>query len=120
MLPGREIDLGSVLLNKKSINDYTGVLGLKESHYKQDYYVYENFKKLLQRGKAGWYEPGLVQKEGNLPLGNNKNGSLGRLKSLVRNLKQDSKIHKPYDTVIQEQVQNKIIKRSSNNEISNC
>ena len=105
MLPGSEIDLGSVLFSKKSINDYTDVLGLKESHYKYDDYVYENFKKLLQRGKAGWYEPGLVQKEGNLPLGNNKNGSLGRLKSLVRNLKQDSKIHKPYDSVIQEQVQ---------------
>ena len=50
----------------------------------------------------------------------NKNGSLGRLKSLVRDLKQISEIHEAYNTVIQEQVQNKTIERVSYNEISSC
>ena len=106
------------------MNDYeklcdTNVLGLKESHYKHGEDVYEKFKKQLKGAKKVGIETGLVWKEGNLPLGNNKNGSLGRLKRLVRNLKRDSEIHKTYDTVIQEQVQNKIIERVSNNEISN-
>ena len=65
------------------------VLGLKEGHYKHDDHVYKKFKKQLKRDEEGWYETRLVWKEGNLPLGNNKNGSLGRLTSLVRNLKRD-------------------------------
>ena len=68
-------------------------MGLKESHYKHDSYVYEKLKKQLKRDKKGWYETGLLWKEGNLPLGGNKNGSSKRLKSLVRNLKWDSEIH---------------------------
>ena len=91
------------------------------SWYREWYsdHVYEKSKKQLERDKEGWYETGLVWEEGNLPLGNNKNGSLGRLKNLVRNLKRDSETHKAYDTVIQEQVQNKIIESVSNNGISN-
>ena len=65
--------------------------------YKHDDYLYEKF---IKRDEEGWYEPGLVWKEGNLPLGNNKNGSLERLKSLVRNLKRDSEIYNACDTVI--------------------
>ena len=57
-------------------------LELKESHYKQDDYVYKKFKKQRKRNEEG---TGLVWKEGNLPLGNNKNG---RLKSLVRKEKE--------------------------------
>lgn len=48
-------------------------------------------------------------KEENLPLGSNKNGGFGKLKSLVRNLKQDSEIYKAYNTLMQEQVQKKIL-----------
>ena len=73
----------------------TDVLGLKGSHYKHDNYIYEKFKKQLKRDKEGSYETGLIWKEGNLLLGNNKNRSLGRLKSLLRNLKQNSELHKP-------------------------
>ena len=84
----------SNLFTRLSINDYeklcdTDVLGFKESHYKHDYYGNEKFKKHLKRDEEGWYETGLVWKEGNLPLGNNKKGSLGRLVSLVRNLMRD-------------------------------
>ena len=52
MSPGRESDIMSALLTKTSVNNYeklcdTDVLGLKESHYKHDNYVYEKFKKQL-------------------------------------------------------------------------
>ena len=52
MSPGRESDIMSALLTKTSANNYeklcdTDVLGLKESHYKHDNYVYEKFKKQL-------------------------------------------------------------------------
>ena len=125
MLPDRESDIVSALFTKTFVNDHeklydTDVLGLKESHYKIDDYVYDKFKKQLKRDKEGWCETGLAQKEGNLPLGNNRNESSGRLKSLVRSLKRDSEIHKAYDTVIQEQIQIKVIERVSNNGISNC
>ena len=38
--------------------------------------ILKKFKKNLKGRKEGWYGMGLVRKEGNLPLGNNKNGSL--------------------------------------------
>ena len=44
----------------------------------------------------------LVLEEEDLPLGNNKNDSLGRRKSLVRDLKRESEVHKAYDTKIHE------------------
>ena len=85
MAPGRESDIGRALFTKTSVTDYeklcdADVLGLKESDYKHDDDVYEKFKKQLKRNKEGWYETGLVWKEGNLPLDNNTNGSLGRLR----------------------------------------
>ena len=42
----------------------------------------------------------LVWKEWNVPLGIIKNGRLGRLKSFVKNLKQDSQIYKAHVTVL--------------------
>ena len=92
MFPGSESDIVNALFTKIFVNDYEKlcnihVLGLKEGHYKYDDHVYKKFKKRLKRDEEGWYEIRLVWKEGNLPLGNNKNGSLGRLTGLVRNLK---------------------------------
>ena len=122
----KQVGLSCRLVEKviQRVHDYkklcdTDVLELKKSHQKNDGYVYEKFNKQLTRDKEGWYETGLAWKGGNLPLVNNKNGSLGILKSLVRNLKQNLEIDKAYDTGIQEQVQNKVIERVSNNEISN-
>ena len=93
------------------------LIGLKKRQYKDDDYVYAKFKKQLARDKGSWCKTSLLWTERNLPLGNNKNGNLGRLNSLIRNLKRDSEIHKAYDTVIQEQVQNKIIGKVSNHQI---
>ena len=95
MSPGREIDTVSALFTKTSVNDNgklfdTDALGLEQSHYKHDGHIY---KKFIKRDDKGWYETGLVWKYGDLPFGNNKNGSLGRLKSWVRNLRRDSEIH---------------------------
>ena len=72
MSSGRESNIMSALFTKTSVNDQkklwnTDVLGLKESHYKHDDYVYEKFKKQLERDKESCYETGLVWKDGNLP-----------------------------------------------------
>lgn len=100
MSSSRENDWLNAGFTKTSVNDYgklcdTDVLGSQESHYKHDYYF-------IEKGKKGWYGEALVLQEGNLPVENNKNDSLGRCKSLVKNLKRESEIHKAYDTVIQE------------------
>ena len=101
MLSGRESDIVTALFTKTSVNDQklcdTDVLELKGSHYKHDDYVYEKFKKQLKRVKECCYQTGLVWKLGNLPLGNNKNGSLGRHNGIS-----DCKhFYLPYKPVIQ-------------------
>ena len=58
MSPGRESDIVSALFTKTSVNNYeklcdTNVLRLKESHYKHDDYVYENFNKQLKKDEEG-------------------------------------------------------------------
>ena len=63
---------------------------------------------------------GLVWEEGVLLLCNNKNRSLRRRNSLVKILEGHSQMHKTCDTVMQEQIQNKIIERVSNSEICSC
>ena len=56
--------------------------------------VYDEFKEQLRRSEEGWYETGLPWKGNHTPLPNNKEGSLRRLASLVRNLRRmdESKI----------------------------
>ena len=76
------------MFTKTSVNDFgelynTNVLGLKERSYNQNHYLYEKFKKQLKRDEERWHEKELVLKEGNLPLADNKNRSVGRVKSLV-------------------------------------
>ena len=66
--------------------------------------VYEKLKEQIKIREED-YKKGLAWKEGNLHLGNNKNRSLGGLKSLVRDLKRNSEIYKAYNSVKQEQEQ---------------
>ena len=61
----RESDVVSVLYTQTSVSDYeklssTDILGLEESHYNHDEFVFEKFKKQLSRSKEGWYETGLI------------------------------------------------------------
>ena len=81
MLPNWEISIVSALITETFVNYYeklcdTDVIWFKESLYLHDEFVYDKFKKQLKIKEEGWYETGLVWKERNLTLGNNKNGSL--------------------------------------------
>ena len=121
MWPGIESNIVSVLFTITSANNCEklsdpDVLGLKESHYKHDYsaqkmkfFIKDFFSKCDQirsfLRRLVWNRVSLGRR--NKPLGNDQNGSLGRLKSLVKNLKQNLEIDIASDIGIQEQVQNK-------------
>ena len=81
MLSNWEISIVSALITETFVNYYeklcdTDVIWFKESLYFHDEFVYDKFKKQLKIKEEGWYETGLVWKERNLTLGNNKNESL--------------------------------------------
>ena len=97
----------------------TDILGLEGSHYNHDKFVFDKFKKQLNRSKEGWYETGLIWRKNKIPLGNNKCGSLGRLKSLLKNLDQKQEIREAYDSVIKDQLENNIIEQVTDTEIHN-
>ena len=61
-----------------------------------------------KKSGGGLYETGLVWTENKVPLNNNKSGSLGRLKSLLKRLEQNPKTFKAYDQVIRNQLVNNI------------
>ena len=52
-------------------------------------------------------------------LGNNKCGSLDRLKSLLKNLDQKQEVRQAYDSVIKNKLENSIIEEVTNTEINN-
>ena len=111
MSPGRESDVVSALYTQASVSDYeklcsTDSLGLEESQYNHDEFVFEKFKKQLSRSKEGWYETGFIWRENNIPLRDNKCGSLGRLKSLLKHLGQKQDVREAYDSVIKDQLEN--------------
>ena len=82
--------------------------------------MFDKFKKQLNRSNEGWYETGLIWSENNKPLGNNKCGSLGRLKSLLKNLDQKQEVRESYDTIFnKDQLENNIIEEVTNTEINN-
>ena len=65
MSPGGESDKVSALYTQTSVSDYeklcsTDILGLEENHYNHDEFVFEKFKKQLNRSKEGWYEAGFI------------------------------------------------------------
>ena len=111
MSPGRESDVVSALYTQTSVSDYeklcsTDSLGLEESQYNHDEFVFEKFKKQLSRSKEGWYETGFIWRENNISLRDNKCGSLGRLKSLLKHLGQKQEVREAYDSVIKDQLEN--------------
>ena len=53
-----------------------------------------------------------------MPLGNNKCGSLLRLKSLLKNLVQKQEVREAYDSVIKYQLENNIIEEITDTEIN--
>ena len=95
------------------------VLGVEENHLSHDENVYKKFKQQLERNEVGWYETGLLWTENKVPLNNNKSGSLGRLKSLLKLLEQNPGIFKAYDLVIRDQLVNNVIEKVSENQSEN-
>ena len=57
--------------------------------------------------------------ENKVPLNNNKSGSLGRLKSLLKRLEQNPEIFNVYDQVIRDQLVNNVIEKVSENQSEN-
>ena len=97
----------------------TDVLGVEENHLSHDENVYKKFKQQLERNEEGWCKTGLVWTENKVPLNNNKFGSLGRLKSLLKRLEQNPEIFKAYDQVIRDQLVNNVIEKVSENQSEN-
>ena len=123
MSPGRESDLVSSLYARTSVSDFDrlcgiDVLGVEENHLSHDENVYKKFKQQLERSEGGWYETGLVWTENKVPL-NNKSGSLGRLKSLLKRLEQNLETVKAYDQVIRDQLRNSMIEKVLENQSEN-
>ena len=58
-------------------------------------------------------------KQADSPEGNNKCGSLVRLKSLLKNLGQKQQVREAYDSVIKDQLENNIIEEVTDTEINN-
>ena len=92
--PGQESGLTNMMFSKTSIHDYENlhsldVLGVKEEHVRRDEVVYDWLRKQLSQSPDGWYETNLFWKEKHPPLDTNKSGSLGRLNSLLNNLKRN-------------------------------
>ena len=119
MSPGKESSYSNVLLRTASINTYEelcslDILGLLDKHHlsKPDDVVLEKFKRQLTQDKNRCHETNLIWKEGQSKVKNNKAGSLGRLKNLVRNLQQEPEKFKAYNDVIKAQIANRIVERA--------
>ena len=124
MSPARESDIVSALYTQTSISDYeklcgTDILGLEKSHYNHDEFVFEKFKKQLNKSKEGWYETALIWRESKVPLRNSRCGSLGRMKSLLKNLNQRQEVREAYGCVIKDQLENNMIEDVTDTEINN-
>ena len=115
MSPGKEVDLSTMFFTQTSSADYErlcrlDVLGLADSSVGDQQEVYAEFKEQLRRDSTGWYETGLPWRGNHPPLGNNESGSLRRLSTLVRKLKNQEIIER-YDKVIREQIDEGIVER---------
>ena len=113
MSHGRETDSSKMLLTQTSTVDYEelcrlDVLGLEDTAEYDQNTVYAEFKEQLTRDPSGWYETGLPWKGNHPDPPSNKQGSLNRLRSLLRKLKRTSNIEK-YNEIIQEQIRDGVV-----------
>ena len=104
-----------MIFSKTSVHDYENlcsldVLGVKEGHVRRDEVVYDDFKKQISQSPEGWYETSLFWKEKHPPLDTNKSGSLGRLNSLLHNLKRNDQFN-TYNDMIRDQQENGIVQK---------
>jgi len=114
MKAGTECDVAGTLFTKSSPADYNrlcslDVLGINETDDQRE--VFEEFKSQLTRKPEGYYETGLLWKVGHPSLPNNKAGSIGRLKNLVKRLESDPDTMEIYDNVMKQQLEDGIIEK---------
>ena len=79
MSPGNEIDLNNLILSRTSIDDYEklcnlDVLGVQDIPKSHQDIVHTNFKEQLKQSDKGWYETGLMWKQGKENLETTKQG----------------------------------------------
>ena len=103
--PGQESGLTN-MFSKTSVHNYENlfsldVLGVKEEHVRRDEVVYGEFKKQLSQSPEGWYLMNLFWKEKHPPFDTNDFGSLGRLNSLLNNLKRNGQFN-TYNEIIRD------------------
>ena len=111
--PGQKSGLTNIIFSK--IYNYKNlysldVLGVKEEHVRRDEVVYDEFKNQLSQSLEGWYGTSLLWKEEQPPLDTNKSGSLGRLNSLLNNLKCNDQFS-TYNDIIRDQQENGIVEK---------
>ena len=80
--------------------------------------MFEKFIKQLCRSKEDLHETELIWSENNKPLGNNKCGSLGRLKILLKNLDQKQEVREADNSVVKNQLENNIIEEVTDTEVN--
>ena len=86
------------------------MLGLIDSAENDQHVVHKEFKEQLVQAPEGWYETGLPWKGNHPPLPSNKEGSVRKLKALMRRLEMKNLVES-YDNIIQTQLKEGIIER---------
>ena len=115
MSPGADNDSNKMLLTQTCTVDYENlcrldVLGLEDLPENDQDMVYTEFKEQLRHDPGGWYETGLPWKGNHPPLPSNKQGSIQRLKSLMRKLNcMSNTCTEEYNKIIEDQIQENIV-----------
>ena len=104
-----EIDINNLMLSKTSIDDYEKlynleVLGVQEIPKTHENIVHTNFKEQLKQSDEGWYETGLMWKQGKENLQSNEKGSLRRLQNLIVKLQKSPDLLETDDNIISNHV----------------
>ena len=120
MYPGNEIDLNNLMLSGMSIDDYEklynlDVLGVQDIPKTHEDMVHTNFKEQLKQSDDGWYETGLMWKQGKENLQNNGTGSLRRLQNLIMKLQKSPDLLETYDNIISNWLTEDIVEKVDRN-----
>ena len=117
MTPGNEIDLNNLMLSRTSTDDYEklcnlDVLGVQDIPKTHEDMVHINFKEQLKQSEAGWYETGLMWKQGKENLQNNETRSLRRLQNVIVKLQKSPDLLETYDNIISNQLKTRYSRKS--------
>ena len=79
-----------MICTKTSIDDYENLFRVDvldaTDIVRDDIDVHQDFKNQLKKSKDGWCKTWLMWKDNSISMQNNKLGSFGKLKNLLRNL----------------------------------